>query len=163
MSDDGPHPGEAELLRTLLASRDIPCPVCTYNLHGNESSDCPECGANLDLRVGSTDLKLGPWLVAVLGLALPLGFVSIAGLFRIVIMIVYLADSASAGLRGSYLVFTAIAILISVGYGILLWRLVRRRRKFWARPRRVQRRRALLYAVLGPAALLVPMLLMLLF
>ncbi|MHC4385339.1 MAG: hypothetical protein ACYS0J_21285 [Planctomycetota bacterium] len=155
MSDDGPHPGEAELLRTLLASRDIPCPVCTYNLHGNESSDCPECGANLDLRVGSTDLKLG--------LALPLGFIGISGLFRIVIMIVYLADSASAGLRPSYLVFTAIPILISVGYGILLWRLVRRRRKFWTRPRRVQRRRAVLYAVLGPAALLVPMLLMLLF
>ena len=163
MSQDAPTPSESDLLRSLLASRDIGCPVCAYNLRGSESRNCPECGANLDLRVGSTDLKLGPWLVAVLGLALPLGFIGIVGLFRIVFMIVYLAASASAGHTFSYLVSNAaIPILVSAGYGFLLWRLVRRRRTFWARPRRAQRRRAVLYAVLGPGALLVPMLLMLL-
>jgi hypothetical protein len=159
----GHDPGEAELLRALLTSRDITCPVCAYNLRGNESSNCPECGANLDLRVASTDLKLGPWLTAVLGLALPLGFASIAGLVRVVGLLVYLADAASAGVLLSFLVYTSIPLVVSAVYGFLPWRLVKRRRKFWARPQRVQRRSAVLHAVLGPAALLAPMLLMLLF
>ena len=40
---------EAELLKALLAERDLPCPVCGYNLRAIASTNCPECGAKLDL------------------------------------------------------------------------------------------------------------------
>lgn len=65
---------ELDVLRSFLAQRDVPCPVCRYNLRGAGSDRCPECGARLDLRVGSIDLKLGPWLLAVFAVALPMGF-----------------------------------------------------------------------------------------
>ena len=64
-------------LRAFLADRDISCPICRYNLRGLASTNCPECGAQLDLRVGSIDLKLGPWLLCVFATALPTGFNSI--------------------------------------------------------------------------------------
>lgn len=57
-----PQPQE-EVLRVFLTDRDVPCPVCRYNLRGLGSTTCPECGVRLDLRVGSIDLKLGPWLL----------------------------------------------------------------------------------------------------
>jgi hypothetical protein len=162
MSQDDPHLGEPELLRALLASRDIVCPVCAYNLRGNESSNCPECGATLDLRVGSTDLKLGPWLTAVLGLAFPLGFVGIYAVFSFVAMLAFAVGGGSTPSAVSMLASVAVPSLICALYAFLLWRLVRRRRKFWAKPRRAQWRSAVLYAVLGPGALLGPLVLLLL-
>jgi len=162
MSQDDPHPGEAELLRALLASRDIACPVCAYNLHGIESSNCPECGATLDLRVGSTDLKLGPWLMAVLGLAFPLGFVGIYAVFGLVAMLVFAVGGGRVSGGPSLLVSMSVPTLVCAGYAFLLWRLFRRRRKFWAKPRRAQWRSAVLHAVLGPGLVLAPLLLALL-
>jgi DNA-directed RNA polymerase subunit RPC12/RpoP len=38
-------PADAELLRSYLAERDVPCPKCGYNLRGVEQSKCPECGS----------------------------------------------------------------------------------------------------------------------
>ena len=32
------------LLRRLRMESSIPCPKCTYNLTGNVSGTCPECG-----------------------------------------------------------------------------------------------------------------------
>ena len=69
--------GQEGLLRAFLAGCDVPCPVCRYNLRGLGGPSCPECGARLDLRVGSVDLKLGAWLVSVLAVALPMGFTGI--------------------------------------------------------------------------------------
>jgi hypothetical protein len=163
MSHDEPPPTEAHLLRALLASRDISCPVCAYNLRGNESRNCPECGANLNLQVGSADLQLGPWLTALLGVALPLGFVSIYAAFAVATLLVFIFDDSSGPAVSDLAAAMAVPALICAGYAFLLWRLVRRRRKFWAKPRRAQWRSAALYAVLGPGALVVPLLLMLLF
>jgi hypothetical protein len=160
MSQDDPHPGEAQLLRALLASRDIACPVCAYNLHGIESSNCPECGATLDLRVGSMDLKLGLWLTAVLGLAFPLGFVGIYAVFGLVAILAFAVGGADSPGALSMLAAMAVPILVCAPYAFLLWRLVRRRRKFWAKPRRAQWRSAVLYAVLGPGGLLAPLVLL---
>jgi len=86
MPDSEPTPSrfEAALLKTLLAERDIPCPVCGYNLHACQSSACPECGAKLDLRVGSTDLKMGLWLAALLGVAIPLGLSGTASVIAVI-------------------------------------------------------------------------------
>ena len=71
------HQTEADALKAFLVERDVPCPVCSYNLRSIDRSECPECGARLDLRVGSIDLKLGPWLACVLAVALPMGFTGI--------------------------------------------------------------------------------------
>ena len=75
-NESEPGHSESELLKMLLGVRDIPCPVCGYNLRAITSTNCPECGAKLDLRVGSTDLKLGPWLACLLVVGLPLGFLA---------------------------------------------------------------------------------------
>jgi hypothetical protein len=165
MTADQTQPTESDLLRMLLAGRDIACPVCAYNLRGNQSDHCPECGAALDLRVASTDLKLGPWLTAVLGVALPLGFVAIYGAFLVIMFISFALDSSVGGSEMTeVLVTAAIPTVICGAYALVLWRIIRRRRKFWARPRRVQWRIALLYATLAPGALVaVPILLVFLF
>ncbi len=142
---------EAELLQALLAARDIPCPVCAYNLRRITSANCPECGAQLDLRVASTDLKLGPWLVALFGLALPAGLV---GTYAI-IGLVYLVVTIAMGGFDPSLGFMIIPVAVTGAYAFLLWRLIRNRRKFWSKPRRAQRRSAWLYALLGPGALVI--------
>jgi hypothetical protein len=49
-----PTPGE---LGAFLAARDVPCPGCGYNLRGNTTSSCPECGTPLVLE----DLLLRPY------------------------------------------------------------------------------------------------------
>lgn len=64
---------EAELIR-WVTGRDVPCPVCRYNLHGLVEARCPECGAPLHLHVGSDNLHLGPWILAITGPTLGLGF-----------------------------------------------------------------------------------------
>lgn len=59
MSDPGgntpapaiPSDPAAESLRLYLASRDVPCPRCGYNLRGSTSSSCPECGKPLVIAV----------------------------------------------------------------------------------------------------------------
>jgi hypothetical protein len=157
MSQEDPQPDETDLLRTLLAGRDMTCPVCAYNLRGNESRYCPECSATLELQVGSADLRLGPWLMAPLGLALRLGFVGIYAVFGLVALVaIALGGGRGPGGLGMSLSMMVPA-LICAGYAFLLWRLVRRRRKFWSRPRRAQWRSAVLYAVIGPGSLIVPL------
>ena len=144
---------EAELLRALLAARDMPCPVCAYNLRRITSANCPECGAQLDLRVASTDLKLGPWLVALFGLALPAGFV---GAYAIMGLIMLAVATVMNGFNfNPYMAMMIVPMTITAAYAFLLWRLIRHRRKFWSKPRRAQRRSALLYAVLYPGGLVI--------
>ncbi|MCZ6736301.1 MAG: hypothetical protein O7C65_10990 [Planctomycetota bacterium] len=121
---------EAELLKVLLAERDLPCPVCGYNLRAISSTNCPECGAKLDLRVGSTDLKLGPWLAALLVIGLPLGF--LAGV-AIICLAVGIVDNDLEGLTfaGGLLIPT----IIMAGILVIL---IRRRRSIWRWPRSLQ-------------------------
>ena len=67
------------LVRRYLAGHDAPCVVCDQNLRGVVSDRCPECGAQLELRVGSPDVRLGAWITALVGVAVPLGFLAILG------------------------------------------------------------------------------------
>lgn len=72
---------DANLLARCLEDRDQPCPVCRYNLHGVKAGACPECGAELELRIGAVSRPLPymtPWIVALLGIALPLGPIGVA-------------------------------------------------------------------------------------
>ena len=139
--DEPDATSEADLLGAWLSARDVPCPVCGYNLRTIASDACPECGARLELRLGSADLRLGPWLVAVLAVALPLGFVSIYTAFM---GIMFLASGF--GWAGGWL---AIPVLVSAGYALVLARLIRRRRQFWKKARRAQRLTAALYLIIS--------------
>src|SRR4051812_17017234 len=48
-----PDPAEPRdpALEIYLASRDIPCPKCGYNLRGLTSSTCPECRYRLEFML----------------------------------------------------------------------------------------------------------------
>lgn len=49
LNSDSPPPGPADALQVFLASRDVACPHCHYNLRDLNSSRCPECGFELTL------------------------------------------------------------------------------------------------------------------
>ena len=135
-NESEPGHSESELLKMLLGVRDIPCPVCGYNLRAITSTNCPECGAKLDLRVGSTDLKLGPWLASLLMVGLPLGFLAGAAIVGLTFGIVdnSLEDLTIAG-------ELLIPIILMAGIlAMLIWR----RRSIW----RWSRRRQLLLPLL---------------
>ena len=44
-------PAHGDLLCALLADTDAPCPGCGYNLRGLRTSECPECGDPLAIRL----------------------------------------------------------------------------------------------------------------
>jgi hypothetical protein len=120
-----PDPQTDPLLRGFLADRDAACPVCRYNLRGLTSNHCPECGAHLDLRVGSADLNLGPWLASLLSVGLPLGFLFImTGLF--VVMSV-----TDGGVYREDLPILGCLVAGTAGYAIALAILIRKRLRFW--------------------------------
>ncbi len=144
---------ETELLQAWLSSRDVPCPVCGYNLRSIEATKCPECGAKLDLRVGSTDLKIGLWLVGVLALTLPLGFI---GLFVILYGVPMVLSGAVSRAALGFSIFVAITTVMSDGYEVLLWRLIRRRKKFWSKRREAQKASVVLYILAGSAPVTIP-------
>jgi hypothetical protein len=121
--DSEPKSDDAALL-SFVATRDIPCPVCGYNLRGNESIRCSECGATLQLRVGSLDLKLAPWLVALLGTALPMGAVGLI-VTGMLFMMRRFADPNAARVTGAL-------IALFILYGAVIHFLVQKRRKLWS-------------------------------
>ncbi len=146
-------PNEAELLQAWLSSRDVPCPVCDYNLRSIDSMTCPECGAKLDLRVGSTDLRIGLWLVGVLALSLSLGFLGLYSILFGVPMVV-----TGALLSAIFLLYAVVPAAISIAYALLLWRLIRGRKKFWAKPRKAQKVSVVLYILAASAPVTIPIL-----
>ena len=142
---------EAELLHAWLSSRDVPCPVCGYSLRSIESATCPECGAQLDVRVGSTDLRIGLWLACVISQALAMGCV---GLWAILVTI--------PALFAGQLILLIVPAM-TVGYMVALWRLIRRRKKFWSKPRRAQKVSVVLYMLAGSAPVTIPVALLFVF
>lgn len=72
----------------FLSARDTPCPRCGYNLRAIESRHCPECAARLDLLVGSPDLRLRPWITALIGTSIPAGFAALFSAGAIVTAVV---------------------------------------------------------------------------
>src|SRR3954471_8593244 len=63
---DGGHDErrDDDALIQFLAERDVPCPLCQYNLRGLLSPRCPECGRELQLTVGLTEPPMKAWIVA---------------------------------------------------------------------------------------------------
>jgi len=56
---------ETRMLLEFVRHRDVPCPLCGYNLRNLTTPRCPECQNALRLSVGLYELRVG-WLVATL-------------------------------------------------------------------------------------------------
>ena len=61
--------GDAAALVDFLRERNIECPLCRYNLRGLRSPRCPECGRDLELRIGLSEPRQGAWLVCQVALS----------------------------------------------------------------------------------------------
>ncbi len=127
------------LLTTFLEQNDAPCPVCGHSLRRLQSSECPDCGAALELRLGSKDFRLGTWIALLLTLAIPLEFTTLlvgAGVVRAVL------DTHSHGDLGflhSY-IHGMWPLIVQWGLTVsLLIVAIRWRQRFWKRRRWVQR------------------------
>ena len=64
---------DAAALVEFLRERDVACPLCQYNLRGLMSPRCPECGRDLQLRIGLTEPRQGAWLTAQIALTAAAG------------------------------------------------------------------------------------------
>ena len=117
---------ETDLLRTLVAARDLPCPVCSYNLRGLARPVCPECSAPLHLRVGSDNLRLGPWLLAVIALALALGFDGVVAILMTTVLL-FIDQPKSPAEFQIVLAILGCFVLFALCAGTGMWVLVRKR------------------------------------
>ena len=72
MSDQTPSDDNSALLN-WLAHRDVPCPLCNYNLRAlTTPRRCPECGNDLRLSIALSEPYIKPWItlaIAVCGSA----------------------------------------------------------------------------------------------
>lgn len=64
---------DATLLRTFLAGRNHPCPVCGYDLCDLQSDRCPECGKTLRLTITQDRPTWAPFVIGLIAFAAPLG------------------------------------------------------------------------------------------
>ena len=84
MTTAGPE-NDSDPLKDFLAPNDVLCPACRYNLRGNQSGSCPECGYSLRLQLVDDRLSAAPFAVGMIGLAGTCGFAFIGlGFFSLV-------------------------------------------------------------------------------
>ena len=62
---DADSPDATSLLLEFLRERDVPCPLCGYNLRNLTRPQCPECRKELVLAVGLKKPRFGWFLVTV--------------------------------------------------------------------------------------------------
>ncbi len=123
--DTGKNNGAPHLL-AFVAECPAACPVCDYSLRGLATPICPECGAELELHVGSPRLRIGPWALAIVGFALALGF---DGVMAVIMAARLLANPATQW--QPYGIVTGFALLAAVMLGGLL--VTARTRPAWTR------------------------------
>lgn len=131
-----------DLIQRHTAESDVPCPVCNYNLRGITASKCPECGARLEIKIGSLDLRIGIWLVALIGTALAAGPAAVAT--------IVLPFVIAAGRMPDHRAFVVLP-LIDMAFAVILFSLIRRRRRFWRQSRKKQIMLATTAIALGAA------------
>jgi hypothetical protein len=124
------------LLRRFLEQHDAPCPVCGYSLRNLTSERCPECGARLELRVGSMDLRIGKWIALVLAFALPAGL----GLLPVAVIWTYVYLVGGLHELDEVISNSWPLLLLGLFSGGLLWVAIAARRRFWSLSSRRQTR-----------------------
>jgi hypothetical protein len=87
---------DAAKLRDFLHGRDVPCPVCRYNLRDFTGPACPECRHEIVLTVGVTRPRFLWFLLAMI----PCGFSGIAAAILLlpIIMQPLMGGGAAEGL-----------------------------------------------------------------
>ncbi|MFM9997152.1 MAG: hypothetical protein ACKVU4_15290 [Phycisphaerales bacterium] len=125
------HPDDDSALIAWAATRDASCPVCGYNLRGVPRAVCPECAARLHLQVGSENLAIGPWALAVIALSLAIGFDGVVALLMCV-MTAFNPPRTGGAMLSILEILGSFLALAAVCGGGLTW-LVRRRRSTWNR------------------------------
>lgn len=125
-----PITSNSSSLRDYLASRDAPCPHCSYNLRGLTSDRCPECSQPLALQIALAEPRMGALLTCVLSLA------SAGGLFFLGLLIVLAICLKQSPPRGTefwlLIVYPAFASLVCLpACGFLVTKFGRR----WLRTR----------------------------
>ncbi len=106
-------------LRRALASQNLPCPACHYNLRGNESLICPECGTPVTARPAPSDAA---WRLGLAGM-----LATYACLGAIVALAVSRTVSGPASLPAHLIPATLAALFLSTARTrITRWRRTRR-------------------------------------
>lgn len=118
---DSPNPSPDRIdLAAFLAARDAPCPVCGYNLRSLLTDRCPECGRHLVLAVGTTEPKLGAFILGLVGIAAGWGFCTLLLVFAVIV----------TGRGSGPMLFELIPLLAGMfGLAFALWGWVHCRRK----------------------------------
>ena len=121
------------LLSMFLRGRDVPCPLCGYNLRDLTQQQCPECRHELRLTVGVTKPMFLWFLLAMT----PCTFAGIAA--GLTLIPVILEVLAGAGPPPAILVTLVLLGLVSALGGVML---IRHRFAFLRQEPRRQRRLA---------------------
>lgn len=128
-------PAPDALLVEFLGHRDLPCPVCRFNLRDGVSAACPECGSPLELQIGSIDRRLGLWLCVFLAHVIPFGFAATLSTMATWVVISGRLTASQA--------LTNIVILACIGgalvHGTFVGLIWFGRRRFWRLGRTAQR------------------------
>jgi hypothetical protein len=109
-------------LREFLGSRDVPCPLCGYNLRGLTGTMCPECARELRLSVGLVEPRMGAWIAAVVMSAAGAGF----SLLLIGYVLIRIGFGRGGGLPPNFLTAVATGLFLQLPWTIGL--VVQRRR-----------------------------------
>lgn len=117
---DEPADEEALLLQ-FVQERDVPCPLCGYNLRNLVKTVCPECSKHLALTVGVQRPQMG-WFIATIA---PGIFSGISAAFMLALM---LAESARTGGGAPFLLWAV--DLFGWASGIMSLVLVKKRFRF---------------------------------
>ncbi|MDQ7012318.1 MAG: hypothetical protein Q9O74_00305 [Planctomycetota bacterium] len=144
-NETGKNNGTPHLL-AFVAECPAACPVCDYSLRGLTTPICPECGAELELHVGSPRLRIGPWALAIVGFALALGFDGVVALIMAARLIANPATQWQP-----YGIVTGFTLLTTVMLGGLIF--IARTRPAWTR-RSVPTQRVLAGITFGSVGLL---------
>lgn len=119
-------------LLAFVAEWPAECPVCDYSLRGLTQPRCPECGAELELRVGSPRLHVGAWALAIVSFALALGFDGVVSL----IMLIAIATSPNIPWIALGICSLFLLLATSMATGLLV--VARNRPRWTRRPTRTQ-------------------------
>lgn len=141
MSDPDTPPSDS--LRAFLATRDVPCPCCNYNLRALPGSRCPECNQELVLQVGLVEPKLAWFVTGLVGIGMGFGFSALLlgyALFHGLL-------ASRAGVPNEFVPPVITGTLVGAAL-LALW-LFARRRFFAAKPATTRWSAALLASTLG--------------
>jgi hypothetical protein len=108
----------------FLTDRDQPCPDCSYNLRNLRGRRCPECGAELTLRVNLVEPRQRLLIAGLIGLSAGAGF---NGLLIIYVIIVLIRFHGPLPPEFFPIVFTGFVVLAAIACcWLLFWRKLRR-------------------------------------